>query len=66
MENKFTELNNATREYHKVFGHEFPPLPREPVLCDYYTPSNEQHDRESAIITFNMIGIVGVLWYFER
>ena len=34
---KFTELNDAMREYHKVFGHELPPLPREPVLSDYYT-----------------------------
>ena len=26
------------REYHAVFGHELPPLPREPVLSDFYTP----------------------------
>ena len=26
-ETKFTELNNAIREYHEVFGHELPPLP---------------------------------------
>ena len=26
-EAKFTELNNAMREYHEVFGHELPPLP---------------------------------------
>ena len=26
-ENKFTELNDAMREYHGVFGHELPPLP---------------------------------------
>ena len=26
-ETKFTELNNAMREYHEVFGHESPPLP---------------------------------------
>ena len=26
------------REYHEVFGHELPPLPREPVLSDFYTP----------------------------
>ena len=26
-ETKFTELNDATREYHEVFGHELPPLP---------------------------------------
>ena len=24
---KFTELNNAMREYHEVSGHELPPLP---------------------------------------
>ena len=26
-ETKFTELNNAMREYHEVFGHELPSLP---------------------------------------
>ena len=41
-ETKFTERNNAMREYHEVFGHELPPLPREPVLSDFYTPSDEQ------------------------
>ena len=25
-ETKFTELNDAMREYHEVFGHELPPL----------------------------------------
>ena len=44
-ETKFTELNDAMREYHKVFGHELPPLPREPVLSDFYTPTDEQHYR---------------------
>ena len=34
IETKFTELNDAMREYHEVFGHELPPLPREPVLSD--------------------------------
>ena len=28
-ESKFTELNDEMREYHKVFGHELPPLPRD-------------------------------------
>ena len=31
------------REYHEVFDHELPPLPQEPVLSDFYTPSDEQH-----------------------
>ena len=65
METKFTELNDAMREYHEVFGHELPLLPQEPVLSNYYTLSNEQHDRELAFITLSMVGIGGVLYYFE-
>ena len=63
-ETKFTELNDAMREYHEVFGHELPPLPREPVLSDFYTPTDEQHYRELGFMALNMIGI-GVLYYLE-
>ena len=62
---KFTELNDAMREYHEVFGHELPPLPRKPVLSDFYTPSDEQHYRELGFIALSMIGIGGILYYFE-
>ena len=62
---KFTELNNAMREYHEVFGHELPPLPREPVLSDFYTPTEEQHYRELGFIALSMVGIGGVLYYLE-
>ena len=65
-ETEFSELNDGMREYHEVFGHELPSLPREPVLSDYYTPSNEQHDRELAFVTLSMIRIGGALYYFER
>ena len=34
---------------HEVFGHELPPLPRQPVPSDYYTPTDEQHYRELGI-----------------
>ena len=61
-ETKFTELNNAMREYH---GHELPPLPREPVLSDFYTLTNEQHYRELGFIALSMIGIGGVLYYLK-
>ena len=64
-ETKFTELNNAMREYHEVFGHELPPLPRQPVLSDFYTPTDEQHYRELGFIALSMIGIGGVLYYLE-
>ena len=53
------------REDHEVFGHELPPLPRKPVLSDYYTPTDEQHYRELGFITLSMIGIGGVLCYLE-
>ena len=66
METKFTELSDAMREYHDVFGRELFPLPQEPVLSDFYTPSNEQHDRELVFVALSMIGIGGVLYYFER
>ena len=37
-ETKFTELNEAMREYHEVFGHESPPLPRERVFKQFLHP----------------------------
>ena len=53
------------REYHEVFGHEFPPLPQEPVLSDFYTPTDEQHYRKLGLIVLRMVGIGGVLCYLE-
>ena len=53
------------RECHEVFGHELQPLPRDSVLSDFYTPSDEQHYRELGFIALSMIGIGGVLYYFE-
>ena len=64
-ETKFTELNDAMREYHEVFGHELPSLPREPVLSDFYTPSDDQHYRELGFIVLSMVGIGRVLYYME-
>ena len=65
-ETKFTELNNTMRKYHEVFGHELSPLPREPVLSDFYTPTDEQHYQELGFIALSIIGIRGVSHYFER
>ena len=64
-ETKFTELNEAMREHYEVFGHELPPLSREPVLSDFYTPTDEQHYRELGFIALSMIGIGGVLYYLK-
>ena len=64
-ETKFTELNDTLREYHEVFGHELPPLPREPVLSNFYTQTDEQHYRELEFIALSMIGIGRVLYYLK-
>ena len=64
-ETKFTELNEAMREYHEVFSHELPPIPREPILSNFCTPTDDQHYRELGFITLSMIGIGGVLYYLE-
>ena len=62
---KFTELNDARREYYSVFGKHLEPLQREPILSDFYTPSDGQHERELTIITLSMLGIGVVLHYAE-
>ena len=62
---KFTELEDAMREYYSVFGERLKPLPPEPVLSDFYTPSDDQHERELAFITLSMAGIGGILYYFK-
>ena len=64
-ETKFTELNDSMREYHEAFGYELPPLPLEPVLSDFYTPTDEQHYRELGFIALSMIGIGGVVYYLK-
>ena len=64
-ETKFTELSDAIREYHEGFGHKLPPLPQEPVLSNFYTPTDEQHHRELGFIALSMIGIEGILYYVE-
>ena len=64
-EAKFLELNDAMREYYNVFGKHLEPSPREPVLSDFYPPSDGQHERELAFITLSMLGIGVVLHYVE-
>ena len=65
-EQKFDELDDAMREYSIVFGRVLPNLSHEPMLNEFYTPSDEQHERELMFITISMVVIGGVLYYFER
>ena len=43
-EANFKELNNAMREYQEVFSHQLLPLPRKPVLSDFYTQAMNSID----------------------
>ena len=56
-EKRFTDLNSVMRHYFLVTGRQLEPLPPEPVLSDFYVPSEDHHNRELAIITVSMIGI---------
>lgn len=50
----FQDVNAAIREYAQVTGKNLDPLGPEPLLSDYYMPSDEQKDRE---ITFVILGM---------
>ena len=62
-ENKFTELSDAMRKYYEVFGKQIKPMYREPQPSDFYTPSDDQHERELAFIAITMIGIGAFVYY---
>ena len=64
-EEKFSDLSIAMRRYHDVFGKKatLRELPREPRLSDFYTPSDNQHERELAFVAIGMIGVGVVLYY---
>ena len=46
----FHDVDMAMREYARVFGHSPDPLGSEPQLSDFYTPSEDQKDREITLI----------------
>ena len=52
----FSDVNEAIKEYHAATGKHII-LAREPVLSDYYTPSNSQKKYE---ITFVIVGMTAV------
>ena len=45
-----SDLKDVMREYYQVFGRKVQPLPLEPVLTDFYHPSEDQKRGEIAFI----------------
>ena len=50
-EKRFSSLNTAMQQYFLVTGRQLEPLPPNPVLSDFYTPSEDHHNHELACIT---------------
>ena len=60
------DLNSAMQQYFIVTGRRLEPLPSQPVLSDFYVPSEDHHNRELAFITISMIAIGAFLWYSDK
>ena len=63
---KFMELDDAMKTYNSIFGKTLEPLPPKPELSDFYTASDDQHERELAFIALSMVSVFGALWYIEK
>ena len=65
-EKRFADLNSAMEQYFVVTGRQLEPLPRKPVLSDFYVPSEDHDNRELTFITLSMVGIGAFLWYSDK
>ena len=50
----FRDVDQAMREYAQVTGQPLDPLGPEPQLSDFYTPSDDQKDREIVFVILGM------------
>ena len=51
-EKRFIDINAAVQQYFLVTGRQLEPLPPEPVLSDFYVPSEDHHNRELTFTQF--------------
>ena len=65
-EKRFADLNSAMQWYFIVTGRQLELLPPEPVLSNFYVPSEDHHNRELAFITLSMVGLGAFLWYSDK
>ena len=50
----FEDVDQAMKQYYYITSKSLDPLPLEPKLSDFYSPSSDQQDRE---ITFVVLGM---------
>ena len=53
-EKTFDDVDQAMKQYYYITGKQLDPLPPEPKLSDFYTPSPDQQNREIVFIVLGM------------
>ena len=59
---EFSDVDDAMRQYYLVTGTELPNLPPKPELSDFYTPSEDQENRELTFVVGGMLLTGFVAW----
>ena len=62
----FGDVDQAMKQYYYITGKQLDPLPPEPKLNDYYTPSPNQQDREIVFIVLGMAATRFVAYRFLK
>ena len=62
----FGDVDQAMKQYYYITGKQLDPLPPEPKLSDYYTPSPNQQDREIVFIVLGMAATRFVAYRFLK
>ena len=60
----FDDVDQAMKQYYYITGKSLDPLPPEPKLNDFYTPSSNQQDREIVFIVLGMAATGFDAWKF--
>ena len=60
----FSDVNYAMRQYSEQMGESLPSLGKEPTLDMFYTPSQDQKDREIYFVTGGLLISGGLIYYF--
>ena len=61
-EQTFEDVDDAMKEYYYVTKQQLPALPPKPELSDFYTPSEDQKNREIAFVVGGMVLTGFVAW----
>ena len=61
-EQEFSDVDTAIKQYYYITGKELPELEPEPTLSDFYTPSEDQKNREIAFVVGGMALTGFVAW----